>query len=353
MKKICFVVSNYDPFVGGTEILCKNVLEGIKENYDVSVITSPLKQRNKSDYDYKIFDCHPQQFSLMKEHFEIFKYDLTIFFSDLHSPYLNIYDFNYSKNNMCVLNLDERTYQMKASFPNAINNLKNFSNVVTFTKNGIANKFLNENNIKNIYIQNFSRDILETAEQFSLKEKLKLKKQKTILYNAAYEERKNQLRALEIISESEFLKELNWIFIGNESQPFYLEKCIEFSKKLNLENVKFLKATKNISKINELYKLSDCLFLGSAAEGMPLVLLEAMSANKPLVCTDVGGVRGVLGETADIEILPIQYTVHDLEKSIKNQLSLLKVNNRKLWEKHFDKNIVIEKYKKEIENLLC
>lgn len=353
MKKVCFVVSNYDPYVGGTEILCKSVLEGISDKYNVSAITSPMSNREKSKYDYKIFDCHPTQFSLMKEHFQIFKYDLVIFFADLHTHYLNSYDFRSSSKNVCVLNLDERTYEMRNNFSTAVTNLKNFSNVFTFTKNGIANKFLEENNIKNTYIQNFSGDVLETIDIPSLRERLKLNNNKTILCNAAYEERKNQVKVIENISKSDFLSGLNWIFIGNESQNFYLEKCIDLSKKLNLKNTRFLKATRDTNKINQLYKISDCIFLGSVAEGMPLVLLEGMSANKPLVSTDVGGVKGVLQDEADIEILPINYNNSQLENSIKKQLNNKNCNNRQIWEKYFNKEIVIKKYKEEIEKLLC
>lgn len=44
-----------------------------------------------------------------------------------------------------------------------------------------------------------------------------------------------------------------------------------------------------------LYAASDCLVLPSAAEGVPLVILEAMSAGVPAIATKVGGVPDLVG----------------------------------------------------------
>ena len=48
----------------------------------------------------------------------------------------------------------------------------------------------------------------------------------------------------------------------------------------------------------------DLLILPSAWEGMPNVLLEAMASAKPVVATDVEGVRQILGSLAPQQVLP-------------------------------------------------
>lgn len=52
--------------------------------------------------------------------------------------------------------------------------------------------------------------------------------------------------------------------------------------------------------IPALLDAADAFVLSSAWEGMPLVLAEAMAMQKPVVATDAGGVRELLGDTASI-----------------------------------------------------
>ena len=50
---------------------------------------------------------------------------------------------------------------------------------------------------------------------------------------------------------------------------------------------------------------SDLLVLPSQWEGMPNVLLEAMASRRPVLATDVEGVRELLGENADPQVVPV------------------------------------------------
>jgi glycosyltransferase involved in cell wall biosynthesis len=358
MQKICFIAPRFYPVIGGTENLCKEILDFLdlsrkNSDFSLSLITTPEPTRNKKHFEYKIYDCGQRSFSLMKEHFELFQYDLVIFFADLHDSFLNSYKPEWAKKNVCVLNLDERTYQNKEIFQNATKNLILFDKVITFTKDGVANKFLEEQGIKNKYIQNFSRDTLLTQLDEQVIEKINLDKtKKTILYNAAFEERKNQLDTIHRIVKSTKLLNYNWIFIGPINDVEYYKKCVHAS--IDKENIKFIKSTKNLKIVDMLYQISDMSILCSIAEGMPLVLLESLSANKPILATPTGGIRGVLGvELGDNYILSgIDYQTEELENKIYSCLENKEIDYRKLWKDKFDKEIVCLEYKKLIQDQL-
>jgi glycosyltransferase involved in cell wall biosynthesis len=69
------------------------------------------------------------------------------------------------------------------------------------------------------------------------------------------------------------------------------------SSRETLQGVRRLGLRRDMSA---LFNAADAFVLSSAWEGMPLVVAEAMATAKPVIATDVGGVRELLGGTGSI-----------------------------------------------------
>lgn len=85
-------------------------------------------------------------------------------------------------------------------------------------------------------------------------------------------------------------------FIGTGPDEIVLKELAEM---LDVKNINFYG---HIDNVYELWSKSHALVLPSRTEGLPLVIVEAMMAGRPIITTDVGGNREFLeeGETAFI-----------------------------------------------------
>lgn len=91
-----------------------------------------------------------------------------------------------------------------------------------------------------------------------------------------------------------------FVFAGDGPERVSLEHA---ARELGVtEKVVFLGSRKDIS---ELLRASDIFVLPSLFEGLPLSIMEAMAAGKPVIASDIGGVRELIknGETG-ILVLP-------------------------------------------------
>ena len=104
------------------------------------------------------------------------------------------------------------------------------------------------------------------------------------------------------------------------------------------------------------FKMANCVVHPSYyPEGMSNVLLEAAAHGRPIICTDRSGCRETVDDGRTGFIVPIKDTNSVIE-SIKNIMKMsnderkkMGLQGRKKIEKEFDRNIVVEKYMKEVE----
>ncbi|MBO8155717.1 MAG: GT4 family glycosyltransferase PelF [Bacillaceae bacterium] len=91
------------------------------------------------------------------------------------------------------------------------------------------------------------------------------------------------------------IPDVKFVIYGSVSVPDYYEKCLELRKQLKLEDtVTFAGYTDNIAQA---YQRGDLVALTSISEAFPYSVVEAMMSEKPVISTDVGGVKEALGDT--------------------------------------------------------
>lgn len=92
------------------------------------------------------------------------------------------------------------------------------------------------------------------------------------------------------IARKEFNKSKLYIIGPYDEDLEYYEECIETVKELGCEGIEFVGRTDIAKWMDKL----DVVILTSVSEGQPFVLLEAMSAKRPVIATDVGSCREII-----------------------------------------------------------
>lgn len=88
---------------------------------------------------------------------------------------------------------------------------------------------------------------------------------------------------------------VRFVVFGSVAVPDYYEECLELRKQLNIEDV--FQFAGHTSTPATAYQSGDIVALSSISEGFPYSVVEAMMCSKPVVATDVGGIREALGDT--------------------------------------------------------
>jgi glycosyltransferase involved in cell wall biosynthesis len=109
------------------------------------------------------------------------------------------------------------------------------------------------------------------------------------------------------------------------------------------KNVKYLGPVYS-DELKNYYSASDCLILPSYTEGAPVVFMEALASNLPVIATDVGGIRQMIEEGREGKIIRVK-NISDIIESIKEVLRWKKKDLRKYAEKYKWDKIIKETIK--------
>jgi glycosyltransferase involved in cell wall biosynthesis len=140
------------------------------------------------------------------------------------------------------------------------------------------------------------------------------------------------------------LKEVNLKIIGYLQKVDYFK---EYAKEKKLDNVEFLGGVFGEKKLLYL-SAADALILPSTKEGAPVVIMEALSRNTPVVATDVGGIPLMIENNREGVIIK-QKNSEEIVRGIKEILKwknkdVKKYANKYKWKKIIDDTV--EDYKK-------
>ena len=358
--KIAFVSDFYHPSIGGTQRLTQTVLEGfLTGGFAASVITRPDENRDQEDYPYPIYEVKEVDLTKTNAFYEQ-SFDIAVVFADLSSNNLITFPTNLVDKTILIFNMDENVYnwiqeeQMgytKEAVQERVEKIKSFTHVVSFCRDAPVNKFLEENKINYTFIPNFTHDVLQTeTSDKNLKLALGIE-DKILFYHSRFIESKNQLNLIKAFHNSSLSKDYTLVLLGspdNVIEQIYYNKCVVYSQKNNLsDKIKFIKGTSKREIVDKLLKEADLFVFPSVSEGLPLSLLEAMSAGLPWVSTPVGGVPGVFGGLKGGKILEnIDFSSEDLEAAIRTIEKIPKELPRKEWEENFTEKIAHERYRK-------
>ena len=118
--------------------------------------------------------------------------------------------------------------------------------------------------------------------------------------------------------------------------------------------IKFLGKTDNIK---EFFKISDVIVLPSYREGLSRVLIEAASASKPIITSNVAGCKdvvddGVNGYLSDVKSVQSLYdSIFKMIQLSSEERSIMGENAKQIAVKRFDKDKVNEIYFMEIKKI--
>lgn len=155
------------------------------------------------------------------------------------------------------------------------------------------------------------------------------------------------------LDKTESKKKVNFLpdkkYVVFIADPAREEKNVKLAK----ESVDSLKTEKNVElfvvfgengidnkEIPDYLNAADALILTSLSEGSPNVVKEAMACNCPVVSTDVGDVRSVIGNTAGCYVT--SYDAKDIASKLLKAIDHGKTTGRKDIE-HLDSEKIAEK----------
>lgn len=274
---------------GGVYSFCENIIPFLYNNNEIDIFKRGVKE-NKSIKLLIIFDQIINYFIFLKKILKN-KYDLIFINTSLSKSnclrdgiYIILSKIFNNKVLLFIHGFNEKCLKNKILLKGYF-----FSDSIILLSDEFRIKIKNAGYKKNIYIS-LNPVSKEISNYFTTNiiEERKLKKPLNILFLARIEEEKGimiALKAFEILINKKEL--LHFYIAGNGSKLKDAEAYVLNNK---IKNVHFLGFIKGDEKL-EILKESDIFLFPTYHEGLPINILEAMSAGLPIVTRPVGGIN--------------------------------------------------------------
>lgn len=303
-KKIMFCAYTLD--VGGIETALVNLLNNLINKYDVTLVLEKKQGvfLDRVDSKIKIIEYNPNQnknplirksINLIKRIRFIVKHKNKYDFAASFATYSKMGSFcarMASKNNALWGHLDyTKLFENKDEMTEFFNFIKynKFLNIIFVSEEG-ANSFKKVfPNVKNKVIT--CNNIIDYKKIIKMsKQKINIKRENILTFLNVGRHEEKQKRLSRIIEASKELKndklQFRVLLVGNGPDT---EKYKKMVQKYELEKNIFFCGRKN--NPYPYFNISDCVILSSEYEGYPVVFVESLTLNKPIITTDVSDAK--------------------------------------------------------------
>lgn len=188
-------------------------------------------------------------------------------------------------------------------------------------------------------------DVITNPVDIERFNKLKKEHDRFVIVTAGrLSEQKNQKFLIETVGElSKEIHDLRLIILGDG--PLKAELS-DYIREAGLNEI--VELVGNVENIEDYYAKADIFALSSLYEGVPLVILEAMAAGLPIISTDVGGIKDILGDGGILVPAGDKFAYKNALRNLISDKALMSKLGKKASEisKRYDSSVIADKYLK-------
>lgn len=283
-KDIIFLVNELNQ-IGGVHSFIYNMASYYKNKYNSKIYVLAINEFSKNNSEAHRIDNTNIDISISSELLKgacqnILKNTDGIVISLQFSAHIHFQEYLNGANSILMFHGDTKDMINKSLYKwhlQSLNsgNIKNFKKLIFLTKNNMEKilPYLNKDlKNKSLYIENSISSLFYNTKS----------QPNNFAYIGRLDKDKNALALIELARELKFKKSLNIVNVYGDGEFFS-----KIHQTIVNENLgKYIKLHGYVSDKDYIFSQNSCLILVSKSEGLPLVILEAYSKNKPVICFD-------------------------------------------------------------------